>query len=237
MTWKKRERSTSTSEAGETSDSTSPCSLFRRLYAKLRRMHREDLLSHQNMPTAHTTRNRRRIKFLRQLERGEQAQQSSSSSSAAVPGGADSSTAVPGSRSQYCHLPQNIHIISISRMLAHERSTLLISTFSSSTSPSCTTTQVMLPINEPCAQDPQNEEYGSVAKTTSSTDYEPDVIDRIDYSEICTAIFQNESVNVDTEPSHSFDAELDDELIRRALIFAGVHSGARRTSELLTNML
>ena len=35
-------------------------------------------------------------KFLRQLERGEQAQQSSSSSSAAVPGGADSSTAVPG---------------------------------------------------------------------------------------------------------------------------------------------
>ena len=35
-------------------------------------------------------------KFLRQLERSEQAQQSSSSSSAAVPGGADSSTAVPG---------------------------------------------------------------------------------------------------------------------------------------------
>ena len=35
-------------------------------------------------------------KLLRQLERGEQAQQSSSSSSAAVPGGADSSTAVPG---------------------------------------------------------------------------------------------------------------------------------------------
>ena len=35
-------------------------------------------------------------KFLRQLERGEQAQQSSSPSSAAVPGGADSSTAVPG---------------------------------------------------------------------------------------------------------------------------------------------
>ena len=34
--------------------------------------------------------------FLRQLERGEQAQQSSSSSSAAVPGGVDSSTAVPG---------------------------------------------------------------------------------------------------------------------------------------------
>ena len=43
---------------GETSDSTSPCSLFRRLYAPLRRMHREG-------PTitskhAHTTRSRRR---------------------------------------------------------------------------------------------------------------------------------------------------------------------------------
>ena len=35
-------------------------------------------------------------KFLRQLERGEQAQQSSSSRSAAIPGGADNSTAVPG---------------------------------------------------------------------------------------------------------------------------------------------
>ena len=43
--------STSTLEAGETSDSTSPCSLFRRLYAILLRMHREDLLSHQSMPT------------------------------------------------------------------------------------------------------------------------------------------------------------------------------------------
>ena len=35
-------------------------------------------------------------KFLRQLECGEQAQQSSSSSSAAVPGGADSSVEAPG---------------------------------------------------------------------------------------------------------------------------------------------
>ena len=59
----------------------------------------------------------------------------------------------------HCHLPKNIHITSIPSMLARERST-----------PSSTiTSQVTLPINKPCAQDPQTEEYGSVAKTTSST--------------------------------------------------------------------
>ena len=56
-----------------------------------------------------------------------------------------------------------------------------------------------------------------MAETTSSTDYEPNVIDIFDYSETYTAIFQNESVDIDTEPSNSFDAELDDELIRKAL--------------------
>ena len=38
-----------------------------------------------------------------------------------------------------------------------------------------------------------------------------------DYSETHRAIFQNEPVDIDTEPSYSFDAELDDELIRKAL--------------------
>ena len=56
-----------------------------------------------------------------------------------------------------------------------------------------------------------------MAKTTSSTGYEPNVIDNFDYSETHTSIFQNVSVDVDTEPSYSFDAELDDELIRKAL--------------------
>ena len=85
-------------------------------------------------------------------------------------------------------------------------------TSSSSTSPSCTTSQYTLPINKHC-DDPQNEEYGSVAKTISSTSYEPNVIDNFDYSETYTAIFQNESVDIDTEPSYWLDAELDDELI------------------------
>ena len=95
-------------------------------------------------------------------------------------------------------------------------STPLTLTSSSSIPSSRTTSQVTLPINKHC-DDPQNHEYGSVAKTTSSTGLEPIVIDNFDYSETCTAMFQNDSVDVDTEPSYSFDAELDDELIRKAL--------------------
>ena len=56
-----------------------------------------------------------------------------------------------------------------------------------------------------------------MANTTSSTGYEPNVIDNFDCSETHTAIFQNDSVDIDTEPSYSFDAELDDGLIRKAL--------------------
>ena len=43
------------------------------------------------------------------------------------------------------------------------------------------------------------------------------MIDNFDCSETHTAVFQDESVDVDTEPSYSCDAELDDELIRKAL--------------------
>ena len=56
-----------------------------------------------------------------------------------------------------------------------------------------------------------------MAKTTSSTGFEPNVIDNFDYSETFSAIFQNESVDIETEPSYSFDAKLVDELIRKAL--------------------
>ena len=110
----------------------------------------------------------------------------------------------------------------VSPMMSHAHSSssscLHISVQPSSLSSlsSTSTCQVTLPINKHCA-DPQNEEYGSVAKTTSSTGYEPNVIDTFDYSETYTAIFQNESVDIDTEPSYSCDAELDDELIGKAL--------------------
>ena len=53
--------------------------------------------------------------------------------------------------------------------------------------------------------------------TTLSQGYEPNLLDNFDYSETSAAIFQDESGDTDTEPSYSFDAELDDELIRKAL--------------------
>ena len=49
------------------------------------------------------------------------------------------------------------------------------------------------------------------------TGYEPNQLDNSDYSETYAVIFQNESVDMDTEPSYSCDAELDDELIGKAL--------------------
>ena len=49
------------------------------------------------------------------------------------------------------------------------------------------------------------------------TGYEPNQLDNFDYSETFAVIFQNESVDIDTEPSYSCDAELDDELIGKAL--------------------
>ena len=70
------------------------------------------------------------------------------------------------------------------------------------------------------------------------TDYEPNLLDNqldnFDYSEASAAIFQDESVDMDTELSYSCDAELDDACPKSA-IFTTVHSGARRTSEPETN--
>ena len=45
----------------------------------------------------------------------------------------------------------------------------------------------------------------------------PKLLDNFDYSEISAMIFQDESGDIDMEPSHSCDAELDDEIIGKAL--------------------
>ena len=45
------------------------------------------------------------------------------------------------------------------------------------------------------------------------TGYEPNLLDNFDHSETSAAIFQDEYGDVDTEPSYSRDAELDDEII------------------------
>ena len=60
------------------------------------------------------------------------------------------------------------------------------------------------------------------------TSYAANQLDNSDHSETYAAIFQNESVDIDTEPSYSCDAELDDEPYRKSPIFTTVHSGARR---------
>ena len=63
---------------------------------------------------------------------------------------------------------------------------------------------------------PQNEEYCPVAIYNPLTGYEPHQLDNFDYSEAFAAIFQDGSVDIDTELSYSCDAELDDELIGKA---------------------
>ena len=64
---------------------------------------------------------------------------------------------------------------------------------------------------------PQNEEYCPVAIHNPLTGYEPKLLDNFDYSETSAMIFQDESSDIDTEPSYSCDAKLDDELIGKAL--------------------
>ena len=57
------------------------------------------------------------------------------------------------------------------------------------------------------------------AKNNPLTGYEPKLFDRFRYSETSEMIFQNESVDIDTEQSYSCEAELDDEIIGKALQF------------------
>ena len=64
---------------------------------------------------------------------------------------------------------------------------------------------------------PQNEECCSLAIYHLPTGYEPNVLDDFRCSETTAMIFQDESGDIDTEPSYSCDAELDDEIIGKAL--------------------
>ena len=49
------------------------------------------------------------------------------------------------------------------------------------------------------------------------TGHEPRLFDNFDHSETSAMIFQDESGDIDTEPSYSCDAELDDEIIEKTL--------------------
>ena len=56
-----------------------------------------------------------------------------------------------------------------------------------------------------------------MAKNHPLTGYEPKLLDDLYHSESSAMIFQDESGDIDTEPSYSCDAELDDETIGKAL--------------------
>ena len=62
-----------------------------------------------------------------------------------------------------------------------------------------------------------NEEYCAVAIHNPLTGYEPKLLDDFHHSETSAMIFPDESGDIDTEPSYSCDAELDDEIIGKAL--------------------
>ena len=64
---------------------------------------------------------------------------------------------------------------------------------------------------------PHNKKYCTIAMHNPLTGYQPKLIDNFDYSETSAMIFQDESGDIDTEPSYSCDAELDDEIIGKAL--------------------
>ena len=62
-----------------------------------------------------------------------------------------------------------------------------------------------------------NEEYCPVAIHNPLTGDEPKLFDNCDYSETSAANFQDEYGDIDTEPSYSCDAELDDEIIGKTV--------------------
>ena len=116
-----------------------------------------------------------------------------------------------GSRFQGC--------ITMSSMFAPayfscSHSTLLTLSSSSSIPSSRTTSQVTLPIYKHCAAPPV-EESGPLAKNTSSTGYEHNVIDNFDYSETTEIFLQEQSSG--TMPLYLHDAPLSDETIGKAL--------------------
>ena len=78
---------------------------------------------------------------------------------------------------------------------------------------------------------------GRMVKTTSSRGHEPNVIDNFDYSEATTAIFQNESVDVDRNGTVVFVRYGTRRwAYQKSPIFTTVRSAARRISEPETNL-
>ena len=81
----------------------------------------------------------------------------------------------------------------------------------------CTPSSMWTAPRETPAAPLHNEEYCLLAIYHPPTGYKPNVVDDFHYSETSEMIFQEESGDIDTEPSYLCDAELDDETIGKAL--------------------
>ena len=73
------------------------------------------------------------------------------------------------------------------------------------------------------AAPPHNEECCTMAIYHHLTGCEPNVLDDFHYSETSAMIFQDESADLDTEPSYLCDVELDDGDHRQSALFTNVH--------------
>ena len=71
------------------------------------------------------------------------------------------------------------------------------------------------------------------------TGYEPNVLDDFHCSETSAMIFQDESGDIDTEPSYSCDAELDDEIIEKRCVqhFSFRSEKNQRTGDKLVTLM
>ena len=112
-----------------------------------------------------------------------------------------------------------VRSLSVSSCLSFSCFSLLFT--SSLPYPTCTLTCTpsstwTAPRETPAAPSP-NEEYCLLSIYHPPIGYEPNVLDEFHYSETSEMIFQEESGDIDTEPSYLCDAELDDEIIGKTI--------------------
>ena len=81
----------------------------------------------------------------------------------------------------------------------------------------CTPSSMWRATRETPAAPPPTEESCPLAGYTPHTCYEPQLLDDFHYSKTSAMIFQDESGDIDTEPSYSCDVELDDEILSSPL--------------------
>ena len=120
-------------------------------------------------------------------------------------------------RSSTCHHVSNC-ALSLFALKSSSLPSISTTSLISSSPLSCSSSSMWSkpPSTEPNTH-PHNEECCPVAIFNPLTGYAPKQLDNFDYSKTYAAIFQNESVDIDMEPSYSCDSELNDDLIGKTL--------------------